>query len=309
VRSASRILKSENALDAGLTFGPFCHGRGDPASRLNGNEWWQAMNSPEGDVTIRVHVDRPNAEVRVDAWGPGRDWVIERAPHITGEGDEPASFTTDDPLLRALHRDLRGLRIVRLRCAFDFTVATIIEQRVTSREAHRSWRALVRRHGVAAPGGNGLVVPPPPRILARLPDWEWRRLGVELRRSSTVRRLAIEATRIERAADTNSGVLTQRLVSINGIGPWTSAQVLHMIAGDPDAVPVGDWHLPAHVAYALAGERDADDARMLELLEPFRPQRARALRLIIAGTAGPERRAPRARIQGLLHAEAARRYI
>jgi len=307
VRSASRILECDTALDVGLTFGPFSHGRGDPASRLTGSEWWQALNSPAGDVTIRVHADRPNAEVRVDAWGPGREWVIERAADIAGAGDEPESFTTEDPLLRALHRDLHGLRIVRLRCAFDFTVATIIEQRVTSREAHRSWRALVRRHGVVAPGGHGLVVPPPPRILARLPDWEWRRLGIELRRSSTVRRLAIEAVRIERAADTNARVLAQRLAGINGIGPWTAAQVLHMIAGDPDAVPVGDWHLPGHVGYALAGERDADDARMLELLEPFRPQRARALRLIIAGTAGPERRAPRAQIHGLLHAEAARR--
>jgi hypothetical protein len=45
---------------------------------------------------------------------------------------------------------------------------------------------------------------------------------------------------------------------------------------------------------------------MLELLEPFRPQRARALRLIVAGTSGPPRRAPRARIHGLIRAEAAR---
>jgi 3-methyladenine DNA glycosylase/8-oxoguanine DNA glycosylase len=265
------------------------------------------MNSPEGDVTVHVVADRSNREVRVDAWGPGREWVIDRAPDITGADDEPESFTTDHPLLRSLQRELRGLRVVRLRCAFDFTVATIIEQRVTSREAHRSWRALVRRHGVAAPGGHGLVVPPPPSVVARLPDWEWRRLGVELRRSSTARRLATSALRIERAADIDAGTLVRRLVGINGIGPWTAAQVLHMVAGDLDAVPVGDWHLPGHVGYALAGERDADDTRMLELLEPFRPQRARALRLIVAGTAAPERRAPRARIHGLLYAEAARR--
>jgi 3-methyladenine DNA glycosylase/8-oxoguanine DNA glycosylase len=63
--------------------------------------------------------------------------------------------------------------------------------------------------------------------------------------------------------------------------------------GDADAVSVGDYHLPSLVAWALAGETDADDARMLELLEPFRGQRARVIRLIVAGGGGPPRRGPR----------------
>ena len=71
------------------------------------------------------------------------------------------------------------------------------------------------------------------------------------------------------------------------MGPWTAATLVHYVAGDPDAVPVGDWHLPGHVGHALAGEPRADDARMLELLEPFRPHRARVWRLIVAGTPAP----------------------
>ena len=69
--------------------------------------------------------------------------------------------------------------------------------------------------------------------------------------------------------------------------------------GDVDAVPVGDYGLPGLVGNALAGERDADDARMLELLEPFRPQRWRALRLLAYSGRGPSRRAPRARVRTL----------
>jgi 3-methyladenine DNA glycosylase/8-oxoguanine DNA glycosylase len=69
--------------------------------------------------------------------------------------------------------------------------------------------------------------------------------------------------------------------------------------GDVDAVPVGDYGLPGLVGHALAGERDADDARMLELLEPFRPQRWRAMRLLLTSGAGPARRAPRARARSL----------
>jgi 3-methyladenine DNA glycosylase/8-oxoguanine DNA glycosylase len=69
--------------------------------------------------------------------------------------------------------------------------------------------------------------------------------------------------------------------------------VARVALGDRDAVSVGDYHLPHVVAYALAGERRADDARMLELLEPYAGQRARAVRLIEASGVGPPRRAPR----------------
>jgi 3-methyladenine DNA glycosylase/8-oxoguanine DNA glycosylase len=96
------------------------------------------------------------------------------------------------------------------------------------------------------------------------------------------------------------------LRSLPGIGIWTTATVAHLVQGDADAVPVGDWHLPSMVAWALAGERRADDARMLELLEPFRPHRARVWRLIEAGAPMPPRRAPRARIEDLLLREGAR---
>src|SRR4029453_406544 len=45
--------------------------------------------------------------------------------------------------------------------------------------------------------------------------------------------------------------------------------------GDPDAVPVGDFHLPHLVAGALAGEPRGTDERMLEPLAPFAGHRRR----------------------------------
>ena len=48
-------------------------------------------------------------------------------------------------------------------------------------------------------------------------------------------------------------------------------------------MPVGDYHLPNTVAWALAGEARADDDRMLELLAPFAGQRGRVVRLLKAG--------------------------
>ena len=84
-----------------------------------------------------------------------------------------------------------------------------------------------------------------------------------------------------------------RLRAIPGIGPWTAAEVGIRAFGDPDAVSVGDFHLPNIVAWALAGEPRGTDERMLELLEPYRGQRGRVLRLLELSGGGPGRRAPR----------------
>jgi len=306
VRATTRTLRCPEPIDVALTFGGLTRGRYDPTSRLDGDTFWHARNSPAGPVTLRVGVQRAAATVTVDAWGPGRSWVVEHAPGITGVADSAADFRPTHALVAALHRRERGMRLLQLGCVLDVAVPTIIEQRVTSVEARRSWHALVRRHGTVAPGGEhtpALLVPPAAPVLARLPDWEWRQLGVEGRRSETVCRVAGDAARLDDAAATDVATLDRRLRAINGVGPWTAAHVTHLVSGDADAVPVGDWHLPGHVAFALAHEARADDARMLELLEPFRPHRARVWRLIVAGTHGPPRRAPRARIHDLMRAE------
>ena len=72
----------------------------------------------------------------------------------------------------------------------------------------------------------------------------------------------------------------RRLRAMPGIGPWTAGEVALRVLGDADAVSVGDFHLPHLVAFCLAGEIRGDDARMLELLEPWRGHRARVVRLL-----------------------------
>lgn len=85
----------------------------------------------------------------------------------------------------------------------------------------------------------------------------------------------------------------RRLEAVPGIGPWTSAETLQRSNGDPDAITTGDLHLPGIIGYALAGDRDADDAAMLELLAPYAGQRHRAARLVLLAGRTPPRRAPR----------------
>jgi 3-methyladenine DNA glycosylase/8-oxoguanine DNA glycosylase len=129
-----------------------------------------------------------------------------------------------------------------------------------------------------------LLLPPTPADMAALPYFEFHPLGLERRRADLIRRISGQAAAIEALTDLPADIASGRLQSIPGIGPWTAAEAKRIAFGDPDAVSVGDAHLPDLVAWSLAGEARADDARMLELLEPYRGQRARVVRLLeVAG--------------------------
>jgi hypothetical protein len=310
---ATRRVPTTDPVDLHLTFGPLVRGRFDPTSNFAGGAWWRAWNTPAGTATTRVAVCRAGREVDVTAWGAGAPWALEHAPAWIGEPDdhddqhEGEPFVPRDGVVAALARRLTGLRLARIGAVYDVAVPTVIEQRVTSIEARRTWSRLVRRYGERAPGPCDLRVAPSPARLAAISDHARHAMGLEYRRGSAVARIAAEASRLDRSAALRGTSLAQRLRTLRGIGPWTVATIVHYVHGDPDAVPVGDWHLPSMVAYALAGEARADDARMLELLEPYRPHRARVWRLVAAGAPMPPRRAPRARIEDRLGKELARR--
>ena len=89
--------------------------------------------------------------------------------------------------------------------------------------------------------------------------------------------------------------------SLRGIGVWTARSLLLRGLGDADAVPLEDYHLPQIVAYHLdpgGAYREADDARMLELLAPAAGHRGRVV-MWVHRAGMPPRRAPRARLRGL----------
>jgi 3-methyladenine DNA glycosylase/8-oxoguanine DNA glycosylase len=172
-------------------------------------------------------------------------------------------------------------------------VGVILAQKVTSQGASRSFRELVYRHGERAPGPEKLWLAPTAERLLAMADYDFHPLGVEQRRAQTILFAARRARRLEALAESDPGTAFERLVAFPGIGPWTAALVTSAVHGDVDAVPVGDFHIPHHVVHALTGEARGSDDQMLELLEPFRPFRGRALAAILRGTPGPPRFGPR----------------
>jgi 3-methyladenine DNA glycosylase/8-oxoguanine DNA glycosylase len=277
-------------LDLRRTLEPLAHGRGDPTIRLLAGEARLAFRTPQGPATLQLRQRRPDA-VEARAWGPGAAEALDGVPALIGARDDPDAFTPRHDVLRELARRLRGVRLTASGRPFDALLPAILEQKVTGVEARAAYRALIRRHGERAPGPFGLQLAPSPQVLAALPSYAFHPLGVERRRAELIRRCAGMAPRLARAA--GSEAASRILANIPGIGPWTRAEVVRVAYGDPDAVSIGDYHLPSVVAWALAGERTAGDERMLSLLEPYSGQRARVQRLLELGGIWPPRRGPR----------------
>ncbi|MFF8790560.1 DNA-3-methyladenine glycosylase family protein [Streptomyces sp. NPDC015125] len=280
--------------DLHRTLGVLQRGPGDPAFAVRGGELWRACRTPQGPGTLRLAA-RPSAgDVEAEAWGPGADWLLDQLPDLLGASDDPAELTARHRLVHEARRRHPGLRLARTGLVLESLIPSILEQKVTSDEAYRAWRLLLQRHGEPAPGPwDRMRVMPDPRGWALIPSWEWHRAGVDAKRSATILRAVRAARRMEEAARMELADATRRLTALPGIGPWTAAETLQRTLGAPDAITLGDLHLPKIIGYALTGRRGTTDEEMLELLAPYEGQRHRAARLILLSGRVPPRRAPR----------------
>ncbi|MGW0909889.1 DNA-3-methyladenine glycosylase family protein [Streptomyces sp. NPDC002853] len=283
-------------LNLGLTVGPLRRGPADPTFRTTpAGEAWRASRTPEGPGTLRVTLRKETVEA--EAWGPGATWLLDQLPELLGESDAPEAFVPRHRLLAATEHRRPGLRLLRTGLVMESLIPSILEQKVTTDEAYRAWRLLVRKYGEPAPGPVPeqlrMYVMPAPRTWTLIPSWEWHKAGVDDKRASTILRAARVAARLEEAAAMEPLKAQARLELIPGIGPWTSAETVQRSNGAPDAVTVGDLHLPGIVGHALADNREADDEEMLRLLTPYEGQRHRAARLILLSGRTPSRRKPK----------------
>src|SRR5215467_625880 len=140
--AAVRRVRLSRPLDLRLTLWPLRRGATDPTMRLSADATWRATRTPLGPGTERLAVDREGT-LQVQAWGPGADWLVERAPALVGELDDDSDFRPQHPLIRDLWRLYPGLRIPRSEAVFEAAVASILEQMVPGAEAWQGWRALV----------------------------------------------------------------------------------------------------------------------------------------------------------------------
>lgn len=298
-------LDVDRSVDIGTTLGWYRHGRDDPTTWLNisgrglasSGRFVRATFTPDGPGTLAItwsHVD-----IAVDAYGPGAAWLSDQAPRLLGVDDR-----TDHQLEQAAHPVVAAAanagRHVRFGASgnlYHELLPTIIEQRITTGEAHDQWRRLCHELSEPAPGPfTRLLLPPRPDVLMRQPSWWFHPLGIERKRAEPLIEVARHASKLWQWATLAPWQAAAKLQLLPGVGQWTVGTVLGPALGDPDAVAVGDYHLKNMVAFNLAGEPRGTDDRMLELLEPYVGQRGRVVRLVGRHGSPPPKFGPKQRV-------------
>jgi 3-methyladenine DNA glycosylase/8-oxoguanine DNA glycosylase len=285
----------------GLTLSPLRRGRGDPCYHdAADGAIWRTTLMGSGPVTARLTKSAPDT-VECEVWGTGATEFGESLPALLGADDDASGFVPTEPTIAAAHRSVPHLRLGRTGRVLEALVPAILEQRVYGMDARRAWRALVTKFGSPAPGPAPahMRVPPPGEVWRRVPSWEFHRANVDPGRARTIVGCAQRADSLERLCTRAPEDARTALMSLPGVGIWTAAETAQRAFGDADALSVGDYHLASMVGWRLLGH-PIDDPAMEKLLEPLRPHRHRAVRLLeVTGPAHAPRRAARQAIPKL----------
>lgn len=290
--------------------GALRRGAGDPTMVVGERDLWWGVHTPWGPAATWWHVEPAPVGDRVElqAFGAGAAWFSGRVPGILGGDDRVEDFVAlHEPVHAALRSPRhRHWRVPRTGLVITSLVPSVLEQKVTGKQAFAGYRYLVRRHaeriefpsevlreaGRHASAVARLVAPPSAQGWRRIPSWEWLKAGVEPAASRTLMRALAHAAALEATADMPLEHAHRRLRAVPGIGVWTASQVAQTAWGDADAPTFADYHVAKQIGHALVGH-DVDDDGMARLLEPYRGHRYRAERLILSGAPARERHGAR----------------
>lgn len=278
-------------------------GNGDPTAAVGGagprargslhlaeDTFAKAGRTPHGAVTLCIEHERASSTIHVRAWGPGSAWALDRIPAWLGHSDAPDLLRSlleerGDPPARRIQswlRDVHGMHLGKSPFPGELHTSFALQQRVTFAAAALSHHALVHRYGEPAPGPLGLRLFPSYAALKAIPSYTLFELGIDRNRAIALLEAARMSQRLQALVDAAPlDEVRKLLLAIPRTGVWTAQSVLGYGFGDTDAVPLGDVHLPHMVSFALADEPFTSDDRMVELLEPYRGQRFRVLRILL----------------------------
>jgi 3-methyladenine DNA glycosylase/8-oxoguanine DNA glycosylase len=263
-----------------MTLSPLRRGPGDPCYQVLDGAIWKTSLMASGPVTARIAAAARNV-VECEAWGGGADEFCTRLPAMLGVHDDATGFAPVEPTIAEAHRKVPHLRLGRTDRVLEALIPAVLEQRVSGKDAFRAWRLLVTKFGSPAPGPAPVPmrVPPSPDVWRRIPSWEFHLANVDPSRARTLVGCAQRAESLERLSGRSAEEARTALMSLPGVGEWTAAETAQRAFGDADALSVGDYHLSNVIGSTLLGHR-IDDPEMIELLEPLRPHRHRAVRLL-----------------------------
>ena len=294
--AAVRIWRPEWPCDPHDVLRPLRRGGGDPSLIFRpGGVVWKSAITPDGPAALRIAPRASAGDVVLEAWGSGAGWMLDQAPRLLGEDDDVTEFASSFPRVRAAWARNPHWRVTRSGLVLEALVAAVIEQKVTGKEAWFGWRQLLHRFGEPAPGpaaAGGLRCMPDASTLAHIPSWDWLRCSIDGARSKAIVGASRVAAGLERTLGLEPADVEAALRSVPGVGVWTAAEVRQRAHGDADAVSFGDYHVAAHIGWAITGA-EIDDDQLADLLQCERPHRYRVQHIVTTRLHGRPRHGPR----------------
>lgn len=189
-----------------------------------------------------------------------------------------AQLAAGDPLLAPLIRLNPGLRIVQSASPFEALTWAIIGQQINLSFAISLRRTFIlqagRRHG------SGLWCYPEARDVARLSVEDLTSRKFSRAKADTVLRLASlvdeGALSLELPPSGDVAAISQALLAVKGIGPWTVNYALLRGYGYADCSLHGDVAIRAALQKLLGEESKPDMARTEQWLRQYAPHRTMA---------------------------------
>jgi 3-methyladenine DNA glycosylase/8-oxoguanine DNA glycosylase len=227
--------------------------------------------------------------------------IAERVRRVFDLKADPAAIDAHlahDPLLRPLVKRHPGTRVPGAWDPFETAIRAVVGQQVTVKAATTITSRLVERYGERVDAGDVearneergdgkpcKLFPTPDRLAnARLP-----KLGLPGARARTIRNVAAAVANGEVALDGSLDLddLVERLLAIDGIGPWSAHYIAMRACAEPDAFPSGD--LGVKKGALLLNPKLENEKAIREHAEAWRPWRAYAAMLLWKSLADKEK--------------------
>ena len=265
-------------------------GKLDPTVRREPHRLLVARHFRDGPATLELTERKDSIVAR--AWGPGADAAVESAHAMLGLHD-PGIDDFGHERLNAMLRPVMGTRLSRMPSVAQELPCHVLQQQISWRDAARTWKLMVGIHGEPAPGPSGLTLPLSFDQLRRIPIHAYQRAGVIQNRIPTLREIGRLGSRIDDWLEESTERYLRLVQTLPHMGPWTARHTLAVAMGHPDVIVPKDYALPHTVCWALTGQPRGTDQQMVDLLEPFRGNRWRVVRLLWALNISAPRRGPR----------------
>ncbi len=238
-----------------------------------------ALNDLTGWLRVEHHRTRPMLEAELSAeLAPAVQPILARLRNLFDLDARPDII--DDHLaqserLAPLVRARPGTRVPGAFDTFELAWRAILGQQVSVRGATTLSGRLAHRLGepIETPITELTRLSPTNARVASATPSRLASIGLPIARAKTLREIArlhaADSAQFEPGAPIEP--ITERLLAIRGVGPWTTSYIAMRALRWPDAFPESDLGLK----HAL-GERSP--ARIRAIAEPWRPWRAYAAR-------------------------------